>query len=65
MTRLRAAAWDTADLPVPCPERSRRDADPLVYTQAEWQALEPQGRFRQTPRREEVGVWGHQYERKA
>lgn len=33
----RAIEWDTADLPVP--------ADVLVYTAAEWESLDRQGRF--------------------
>lgn len=34
----RSAEWDTASIPVP--------ADVLVYTQAEWDAMDPTSRFR-------------------
>lgn len=34
---LRGAAWDTTSLPVP--------ADLLVYTEGEWDALDPDGRL--------------------
>jgi hypothetical protein len=45
----RAAAWDTTTLPVP--------ADLLVYTQAEWQALDPRARFTRTLHQQAVWVW--------
>lgn len=45
----RAAAWDTTTLPVP--------ADLLVYTDAEWRALDPASRFRRTLEREVIWVW--------
>jgi predicted nucleotidyltransferase len=41
---LRAAEWDTTALPVP--------ADLLVYTEAEWNALDPRSRFASTLRQE-------------
>ncbi|MBI4232813.1 MAG: nucleotidyltransferase domain-containing protein [Chloroflexi bacterium] len=45
----RAAAWDTTTLPVP--------ADLLVYTRAEWEALDPRARFTRTLRQETVWVY--------
>ena len=40
----RAVGWGTLDLPVP--------ADLIVYTQAEWESLDPDGRFRRMLDRE-------------
>ncbi len=45
----RAAEWDTSVLPVP--------VDLWVYTRAEWEALDPNGRFRKTVDREAVWVY--------
>ena len=45
----RAVPWDTISLPVP--------TDVLMYTQAEWDALDRQGRFYQTLMREAVWVY--------
>ena len=45
----RAATWDTLELPVP--------ADVLIYTNAEWQSLDRQGRFYQTVMREARWVY--------
>ena len=46
----RAIEWDTTELPVP--------ADVLVYTGAEWQSLDQQGRFYRTLVCETVWVYG-------
>jgi len=46
----RAALWDLTDLPLP--------ADALVYTQAEWQALDPNKRFQHMLLHETVWVCG-------
>ncbi|MBI4581126.1 MAG: nucleotidyltransferase domain-containing protein [Planctomycetes bacterium] len=45
----RGVEWDTTDLPVPI--------DLLVYTEAEWQSLERQGRPARAPWREAVWVY--------
>ena len=45
----RAAAWDLTRLPVP--------ADALVYTEDEWQRLDPASRFARVLAREVVWVW--------
>ena len=45
----RAAAWDTTALPVP--------VDLMVYTKAEWERLDPQGRFGRMVAREAVWVY--------
>ncbi|MEP7198773.1 MAG: nucleotidyltransferase domain-containing protein, partial [Chloroflexota bacterium] len=45
----RAVPWDTISLPV--------QTDVLMYTQAEWDALDRQGRFYQTLMREAVWVY--------
>jgi predicted nucleotidyltransferase len=45
----RAASWDVTDLPVP--------ADLLVYTEDEWRALGPQGKFPEALSREIVWVY--------
>ncbi|MBM4035810.1 MAG: nucleotidyltransferase domain-containing protein [Planctomycetes bacterium] len=45
----RSAQWDTTALPVP--------ADVLVYTRAEWEALEPSRRFTRVLARQ--AVWLH------
>ncbi len=45
----RASEWDATELPVP--------ADVLVYTEAQWQSLDPHGRFYQTLMREVIWVY--------
>lgn len=45
----RGSRWAAVDLPVP--------ADVLVYTLAEWESLEPSGRWRQTLAAEVVWVY--------
>lgn len=45
----RAAAWDTTEIPVP--------VDLLVYTEEEWEAMDPAGRFRRTLDQETVWVY--------
>lgn len=45
----RAAGFDTTTLPVP--------ADLSVYTRAEWDCLDPRGRFRRTVARQAVWVY--------
>ncbi len=45
----RAAQWDITELPVP--------ADILIYTQAEWQALDPKDRLPRVLARETVWVY--------
>ncbi|HXG15819.1 MAG TPA: nucleotidyltransferase domain-containing protein [Calidithermus sp.] len=45
----RPAAWNLTALPVP--------ADVLVYTEAEWDALDPSRRFARVLARETVWVW--------
>ncbi|MBI4320182.1 MAG: nucleotidyltransferase domain-containing protein [Chloroflexi bacterium] len=48
----RATQWDATELPVP--------ADVLVYTLAEWQAMDRQGRFLRTLGKE--AVWTYRQE---
>lgn len=45
----RCTDWDTMDLPVP--------TDLLVYTEAEWHAMNLEGRFSDTLRREIVWIY--------
>ena len=51
----RAAEWDTTELPVP--------TDVLVYTQAEWETLQPR-RFYQTLNKEAVWIYDRDQDRR-